>query len=372
MEIIVRNSIIEHLSTHDALCVDNFGMFLVKYQNAKIDFVAHIALPPTKEIVFNSEIISETDRLHSVLISKYGVTLEKASELVSTFVEQIRSDLYASGSSTIQGLGTFFLSNNFIRFEQDKKININNDSFGLPRVNFDKFVQQSQNLKLRPAMHKSEDLDEFQSGKPLKSKKKNLLVYISIPFVLMLASAGFLWENRQNQTYASFNPFSIVVDQPVAKKHQADSSSFNYDDPMGRNTSAGSVEKKEQIDIEYNKEQEVVNEVTIGAVKESNEEIVDQEKLAKSTTVLTSGELVSEKTDRFYIVCASFITLKKAEEFANQLESKGVETFKIIEPHGNVDRYRITLNDFDTQKEALNEAKTLREKFGEELWVYKY
>ncbi|MFN8436875.1 MAG: SPOR domain-containing protein [Cytophagales bacterium] len=370
MSELINSQIIQYLSNHDALTLGDLGMFLVKSQPAFIDYKKQQAVPPSRIIVFNAEISSNNDRLEQILVQALGLSLQEAEKLVNDYVEKLKKSLYSSGQVQINGLGVFYLSSDIVKFEQDKKVNINAESFGLPKVNFEKLNHQKSISKLRPAMLKDESIDELSVK--IKPKKKNILLLVSIPLLLVVAASGFLWENRKNETYASFNPFAILSVKSEPVKHK-DSSSFNYDDPMGRNTNAVEIEKNEKVEIEVENnpvEKENIGEVASATVPENS--TVDQEKLAKTTKVSSIAEIISSKTERYYIICASFETLIKAEEFAGQLEEKGLDNFKIIEPNSKVNRYRVTLNDFENEKEAQKEAKKLRPQFGEDIWVYKY
>jgi len=366
----IQNIITDTLSHIDFVCIPELGTFLVQKEASTLDYKLGIATPPYKQVVFNTEIKPEDSHLSGLIARAYSITEDEAKKELNDFVKSVNTLLYSNGAFHFDKLGTLLLSNNSIRFEQDTQINIDSDSFGLSKVNFNQYVSQNQNLKLRPPMSKSESISQEKETAKKSSKKTVIWVSVLTPVVFSVAALGFLWENRQNHSYASVNPFFIASNTKVESK-KAETSDFNYDDPMGRNTNADQVEKAERVNIESSTEEN--NTKVLSEAKESSDfPAVDQEKLAKNTVVIKAGEIVSGKSDRYYIICASFQTLKKAESVAKELEEQGYESVKILEPHGKVDRYRIALMDFENQKEASVKAKELRPKHGDDIWVYKY
>lgn len=365
----IQNIISDFLAHTDFVCIPNLGTFLVQREVSKLDYAHGIATPPFKKIVFNTDIKTDDHVLRNLVTEKMALSQEQAEQQIDALVQTVTHKLYNEGHYRFEELGTLVLGNNHIRFEQDHQTNIDSNSYGLAKVNFSKYITPNQNLKLRPAMSKNEAAPS-EKGKANKSRKTMIWVSIVSPVVITIAALGFLWENRQDQTYASLNPF-FTGSRTIATQKTTDKEHFNYDDPMGRNTDAEKVEQAEQVNIESSPES---NTKVLSEAQEVTEEFpsVDQERLAKSTIVIKAGEIVSGKSGRYYIICASYQTLKKAEAVAKDLEEEGYESVKILEPHDNVNRYRIALMDFENSKEASAKAKELRPKHGEDIWVYKY
>lgn len=366
----IQYIIADFLTHTDFVCIPNLGTFLVQKEVSGLDYALGIATPPYKKIVFNTDIKTDDHALRNLIVKKMALSEQQAQQRIETLVQDVTQKLYKDGLYRLEELGTLVLSNNHIRFEQDRQTNIDSNSYGLSKVNFSKYITPNQNLKLRPAMSKNEAALAEQGKAKNKSNKTIIWVSVISPVVLTIAALGFLWENRQDQTYASLNPFFSGV-STVAVKKTNDKEHFNYDDPMGRNTDADKVEQAEQVNIESAPES---NTKVLSEAQEITEDFptVDQEGLAKSTVVIKAGEIVSGKSGRYYIICASYQTLKKAEAVAKDLEEAGYESVKILEPHDNVNRYRIALMDFENPKEASVKAKELRPKHGEDIWVYKY
>lgn len=362
----IQNIIIESLSQADYVCIPELGTFLVQKEASKIDYKLGTALPPSKRVVFNSEMKADTQGLKNLLIGSHHISEEVAVSELNEFTKSVTQELYSNGSYHFQNLGTLLLSNETLRFEQDHNINIDNESFGLPKINFSQYL--NQNLKLRPSMSKTESSSLNKNGEPL-SRNKMVWAWVLTPIVIAVASVGFLWENRQDHSYASVNPFyTSKTEKDLAKA--VEKGDFNYDDPMGRNTTAEKVEQAEKVNASPSST--TTSDSNIPVAKEDDFATLDQENLAKSTVVVKSGELVSAKSDLYYVIYASYKTLKKAEMIAKELEEKGFESVKILEPHGNVDRYRIALMALADKAEAHTKAKELRPLHGEDIWVYKY
>lgn len=376
MAIEISKHITQLLAEHDCVIVPGFGALLLHYKPAKIDRSTGVLSPPSKEIAFNDKLTSNDWTLINAIATKSHINVDIAEEQVIGFVKLIRGKLLLNKQYSWENVGTFYFNDNNLRFEADNRVNYLGDSFGLPQV----FVGKSDNQKLgstakikqRPPMN-SNEVGAFTSNAPSKvSNISAIWVWILVPVLLLAGSAGFMWENRSNEAMSSFNPFSSFGEfKPKAKVIEKDKN-FNYEDPLGENTSGEKLDKSEAVNIESKEENVVIQDpIAKEEIVESSEPI-DQEKIKKSAVIVPSGAVIGEKTGRCYIILASFSTLDQAEKVRQKLEDEGLDETKIIEPHDHKNIFRVSIADYDKKVDALKRADELREKYGDKLWVHIY
>jgi hypothetical protein len=92
----------------------------------------------------------------------------------------------------------------------------------------------------------------------------------------------------------------------------------------------------------------------------------EDEKAAEPSKAIIN--LVTERSDRYYVICASFETQKDAMTEAKSLSGKGYGTVKVVRGDNN---FRVSLGDFAN----LDEAKTFRAGLGDKfrnVWILNF
>jgi hypothetical protein len=82
-------------------------------------------------------------------------------------------------------------------------------------------------------------------------------------------------------------------------------------------------------------------------------------------------QLISERTNRYYVVISSSIDGDLANDYALKLAKNGVDS-KILAPRGNVKFYRLSIADYEDLPQASVRADQLRAEYGEGVWVIRY
>ncbi len=80
---------------------------------------------------------------------------------------------------------------------------------------------------------------------------------------------------------------------------------------------------------------------------------------------------INARTGQAYVIAGSFIDVDLAQDYGNKLAGEGVST-TIIEPYGKVKYYRLSVANFATVGEALENVEQLKAKYGDNIWVLKY
>ena len=82
----VEKYISELLFKHDCVIVPNFGGFVGNHKSAKLNSQTNVLYPPTKQILFNRDLITNDGLLISHKASQESVSLEEAKEAVVEYV----------------------------------------------------------------------------------------------------------------------------------------------------------------------------------------------------------------------------------------------------------------------------------------------
>ncbi len=119
------------LYRYDCVIVPGFGGFITNRVCSKIDKNTNTIYPPSKLIIFNSNLKHNDGLLANYIASSENISFEKALEKISLTVNSWKNDLQSS-TINIKNLGTLFLNDeNQIVFQPSSKVNYLTESFGL-------------------------------------------------------------------------------------------------------------------------------------------------------------------------------------------------------------------------------------------------
>lgn len=127
----INTYIFDLLHEHDCLMVPDFGAFVLSRVSASIDKKRGIMLPPRKEVVFNKHLKHNDGLLIGHISANSNISIDEASEMVSSYVASLQKSIRVSGSATIEGVGTFRAIGREIAFISDTTSNFLDDSYGL-------------------------------------------------------------------------------------------------------------------------------------------------------------------------------------------------------------------------------------------------
>ena len=194
-----------------------------------------------------------------------------------------------------------------------------------------------------------------------QEKKSNAALIVSLLFGLLIVLA-VLWfffgqdmfsfggevsqdtDNIENTTPEDQNstPLDTGVDS------DADSDELGDGDPE---TGDGDPNDEGAENLGYD---ESGNDVVVGAGVEAG-----------------TFNVISNRTGRTYVIIGSFFDEDLARDYAAKLGKQGISTTLII-PSGNNRFYRLSIADFDTITEAINNLEGFRAEYGSSLWIIKH
>ena len=193
------------LLRHSCVIIPNFGGFVAKTISAKLDLDRGLFLAPSKQLLFNKNLLNNDGLLISEYASLNAIEYSKSQSEIEEFVLDLKSKLNSKQSVHIERVGklSYDLEGNLV-FEQDRYFNLLLSSYGLSHVQF--------------IANKEPEINEPSiKDKKIKVKapirKINYLKYAAAACLLPLAFYSFWIPTHSGIlesgliSYKDFNPF---------------------------------------------------------------------------------------------------------------------------------------------------------------------
>jgi len=125
------------LLRHSCVIIPNFGGFVAKTISAKLDLDRGLFLAPSKQLLFNKNLLNNDGLLISEYASINAIEYSKSQSEIEEFVLDLKSKLNSKQSVHIERVGklSYDLEGNLV-FEQDRYFNLLLSSYGLSHVQF--------------------------------------------------------------------------------------------------------------------------------------------------------------------------------------------------------------------------------------------
>lgn len=122
----------ELLYDRECVIVPEFGAFISKEAPAMIDYVNHRLTPPSKEVVFNGQLVADDSVLVDYVSVRMHISHDEAVKMVHDFAMQSLAVLEADEPLNLEGLGTLRrINSKDFSLELDKNANFLGDAYGL-------------------------------------------------------------------------------------------------------------------------------------------------------------------------------------------------------------------------------------------------
>ena len=126
----------ELLYLEDCIIVPDFGGFIVNDKSATINEKSGEITPPSKTILFNSQLVNNDGLLVNHIAKEENISQKECLTYVLTISKKLKSKLFETKILRIKKVGLFTIgSENNILFTQEKGYNYNLNSFGMCSVN---------------------------------------------------------------------------------------------------------------------------------------------------------------------------------------------------------------------------------------------
>ena len=129
--------IVQLIIQHDCVIIPEFGGFVTKAIPSKIDYDKGIMSPPSKQLLFNIQLLNNDGLLTTEISSVNKISYTEASNEIVRKVSEYHAALKAGKKITIHKVGTFQRNQEgLLVFEQDRFFNFLMASYGLGSVQF--------------------------------------------------------------------------------------------------------------------------------------------------------------------------------------------------------------------------------------------
>ena len=227
----IIKAISELLYDHECVIVPEFGAFISKETPAVLDYVNHRLTPPSKEVAFNGQLITDDGLLIGYIAKKQDVSMTAAAKQVHDFASQSLAVIDASGVLRLDGMGVLsrVTSRDYV-FRLDDSLNLFGGAFCLttiqaqPIYRRDTYKQIAEQIatdqkvkNTRMTVH-----DEVKQDKPHHVNRYNYKWFRAAAYSMMIAMVLFLlgWgADMSDSKLASWNPFFYSSPNEFIAKH---------------------------------------------------------------------------------------------------------------------------------------------------------
>lgn len=320
--------IVELLHIHNYVIIPGFGGFIANYKASEINYSRQQIIPPSKEIIFNSNLKKDDGLLTNYIAQNFKISYQQVLSEINLLVQTINFDLNKGKTYTIEGLGLFYFDNsNNVVFEPDYITNFLTDSFGFPMLN----LSVPKNM---PSLDNLEPTKMNQSNNNRKLYVRAAI--ISVPIILALSLLPFKSKifGDKNLSYSTLNPIENIA-----------------------NTETTNTE------LTKNDSVPVINDAMDDMTKtESALYYSENESKTKEVQPLANNA-------KYFLIAGSFSDLHNAEILLQDLKLQGYNNSEIIQT--NTGLYRVTFEKFEDKFIALqNLTKIRKEKNDKSVWLF--
>ena len=221
----------ELLCDHECVIVPEFGAFITKECPATLDYATQRLMPPSKELAFNGQLVTDDGLLIGYVAEKLGVTTTVAAKMVHDFANQCLNVIEASGMLRLDGLGVLSRVNSRDYVLQiDGSLNLFGDAFGLPILKIQPVYRRETYQRLAEKIATEQKTkntlmtvhEETPVEKPHHVNRYNYKWFRAAAYSMMIAMVLVLlgWgADKKDSTFASWNPFFYSSPNEFIAKH---------------------------------------------------------------------------------------------------------------------------------------------------------
>ena len=213
----IAKYISELLYDHNCVIVPELGAFIANESPATVDYVNHCLTPPSKEVAFNGQLITDDGLLIGYLAKRQGISMTEAAKMVHDFAMQSLAVIEASGILRLDGMGVLSrVTDKDYVFQLDENLNLFGDAFGLttlkvqPIYRKDTYQQIANQIATeQKAKNTVMTVQEEQADQPHHVNRHNYKWFRAAAYSMMIATALVLigWgTNISDSKLASWIP----------------------------------------------------------------------------------------------------------------------------------------------------------------------
>lgn len=227
----IIKSITELLLDHECVIVPEFGAFISKETPAMLDYINHRLTPPSKEVAFNGQLLTDDGLLIGFVAKKQGISMTAAAKQVHEFAMESLAVIEASGVLRLDGMGVLSrVTSRDYAFQLDDDLNLFGDAFGLTPLKAQPIYRRETYKQIQEQIVADQKLkntrmtvhDEVTETKPHHVNRRNYKWFRAATYSMMVAMVLVVlgWgAGKSDSRLASWNPFFYASPNEFIVKH---------------------------------------------------------------------------------------------------------------------------------------------------------
>lgn len=349
---------IEYLLLHrNDVCVQQLGTFSAKHMASRWVQEEGIFLPPYRTVSYSKQTRAEDDLFLNTLAEKYRLTQQEAQILLAEFVERIEQELEDNGTADLGSIGMF------VREHTDgETLFIPNEAgiatpalYGLDAFHFDRLPARTVSI--------NEQKTERKANAKITTDSKYYVIRIHRKAAhyaaTMAASVALFFALGTPVANGGMQQLQSAVSEWFMPLRMA----FSHKAQPAEATAENSIQTvPAKIVVAPQQEAPVIEEPA--AIEETPAE---EAPIAEPTPVTEPAPIV--RAEGYAAVLASSIPMKRAEEYAQDLQSRGIKAE--ARQFGKI--VRVIIPGFATPEEVhaqIEDLKNVSDEF-QQAWTLK-
>jgi len=336
MKINLDKYIRELLLQHDCVILPGLGGFVANYKPAEFDPSQKTVLPPSRQILFNPNLIHNDGLLFAHISKETDYGYKEVQAMAEVYFKTIKYEVGKGLKFTIEDLGYFFFNKaRKIEFAQESTDNLLLASYGLSYLNHKVFDRSpGRSAKIYQAVDDTNPIT--------RQRKIRRWIYtgaaacLLASMILIPVKMGYL-----NLSGFDLNPVdSFRKEQPVKELVV---------------TSPDTDTQLTEREIGSPKLEAVSLEPEVGSTKPEAVSFEPESEAAKIET--TAKEFTTPQTN-FHIIVGSFKDLGNAQQLKQKMAGDGYEAEIIT---GANSFYRVSANHYPIKADAVSALASIRD-----------
>lgn len=333
------------LLDHECVIVPEFGAFITKETPAMLDYIGNRLVPPSKEVAFNGQLVTDDGLLIGYMAEHEGITTTEAAVLVHDFAMRNLAVLEASGALRLDGMGVLTrMTSRDYTIQLDDNLNLFGDAFGLTAIKAQPVYRKETYHHIAAqisAEQKAKNIEmtvlEEEVETPHYVNHHNYKWFRAAAYSLMIATAlVFLgWgAGKSDSRFAAWNPFFYASPNEFIAKH------------LSAKTEILHVESLPMLMVELPIFKKEINYL----------QPIDN-KLFKPVIY-----------DYFYIIGASYKNEREAQKCAERFQKQGFSNAMVL-PRNEKGNVRVAYVMINGEEQARKQLEIIKKENNEAAWL---